>query len=78
MKYEKPALSLDALLSRWQMKGLVVPDLDAARRALTFIGYFHLRGYALPLMHANILISAQQKWAFRTPGKMSPYGTERK
>lgn len=52
MKYAKPALSNNDLLARWQGKGLSVSDLDKARRALSFVGYFRLRGYALPLMHA--------------------------
>ena len=39
-----------ALLDRWQSKDLKVLDLDTALRTLTFIGYFRLRGYALPLM----------------------------
>lgn len=50
MKYAKPALTDAQLLARWQAKGLLVPDPEAAERALCFIGYFRLRGYALPLM----------------------------
>jgi abortive infection bacteriophage resistance protein len=50
MKYTKPALTDAQLLARWQAKGLAVPDVPAAERALCFIGYFRLRGYALPLM----------------------------
>lgn len=50
MKYSKPALSNGDLLARWQAKGLGVPDAGEAERALNFIGYFRLRGYALPLM----------------------------
>ena len=53
MKYSKPALSNEALLARWEMKGLLVPDKEAALRALTFVGYFRLRGYALPLMRTT-------------------------
>lgn len=52
MKYTKPALTDAQLLARWQAKGLTVPDMSAAERALRFIGYFRLRGYALPLMQA--------------------------
>ena len=50
MKYNKPAFSNAALLTRWQTKGLAVPSTADAERALNFIGYFRLRGYALPLM----------------------------
>ncbi len=50
MKYNKPALSNAALLARWQAKGLTVANPADAERALNFIGYFRLRGYALPLM----------------------------
>lgn len=52
MKYSKTALSNADLLARWQAKGLQIPDAAAALRALTFIGYFRLRGYALPLMQS--------------------------
>lgn len=50
VKYNKPALSNTDLLARWQAKGLVVACSADAERALNFIGYFRLRGYALPLM----------------------------
>lgn len=50
MKYSKPALSNADLLARWQAKGLAIPLPADAERALTFIGYFRLRGYALSLM----------------------------
>lgn len=50
VKYNKPALSNADLLARWQAKGLAVASAAEAERALNFIGYFRLRGYALPLM----------------------------
>jgi len=50
VKYTKVPLSNAALLARWQEKGLAVPSVIAAERALNFIGYFRLRGYALSLM----------------------------
>lgn len=53
MKYTKPALPATDLLARWQSKGLTIADTAAAIRALTFIGYFRLRGYALPLMQPS-------------------------
>jgi len=53
MKYSKPALSNADLLARWQAKGLAISQLADAERALLFIGYFRLRGYALVLMHST-------------------------
>ena len=50
MKYGKPALGNEDLLARWQAKGLLVEQPTDARRALAFVGYFRLRGYALPSM----------------------------
>lgn len=50
MKYNKLPLSNVDLLARWQAKGLTVGSPADAERALNFIGYFRLRGYALPLM----------------------------
>jgi len=50
VKYNKQALSNADLLARWQAKGLVIASTADATRALNFIGYFRLRGYALPLM----------------------------
>ncbi len=50
MKYTKTAMPAATLLARWLSKGLTVANPDTALRALTFIGYFRLRGYALPLM----------------------------
>ncbi len=52
MKYDKVARPDADLLARWQEKGLHVPNPDDALRALTFVGYFRLRGYALPLMRS--------------------------
>jgi abortive infection bacteriophage resistance protein len=50
VKYAKAACSNADLLARWQAKGLKVPEVDEAMRALHFVGYFRLRGYALALM----------------------------
>lgn len=50
MKFGKPALGNEDLLARWQAKGLLVEQPTDARRALAFVGYFRLRGYALPSM----------------------------
>ncbi|MBM5570541.1 MULTISPECIES: Abi family protein [Deefgea] len=53
MKYAKSPLSIPDQIAHWQAKGLQIPDLAAATQALTFIGYFRLRGYALPWMHST-------------------------
>lgn len=53
MKYTKAPLSNVDLLSRWQAKGLNIPNARDAERVLDFVGYFRLRGYALPLMNST-------------------------
>ena len=53
MRYTKAALPSPQLIARWQAKGLVIADIAAAERALTFVGYFRIRGYALPLMQPS-------------------------
>ena len=53
MRYTKAALPSPQLIARWRAKGLVIADIAAAERALTFVGYFRLRGYALPLMQPS-------------------------
>ena len=50
MQYTKTALDIPSILARLEHKGLVISDRVAATRALTFIGYFRLKGYALRLM----------------------------
>lgn len=50
MKYAKLPLSNADLLARWRGKGLTVSNVGDAERALSFVGYFRLRGYALSLM----------------------------
>ena len=53
MKYGKPALDNANLLALLREKGLEVDQPIEAQRALDFIGYFRLRGYALPSMPAT-------------------------
>lgn len=53
VKYGKPALDNANLLALLQEKGLLVDQPIEAQRALDFIGYFRLRGYALPSMSAT-------------------------
>ena len=42
MRYTKAALPSPQLIARWRAKGLVIADIAAAERALTFVGYFRL------------------------------------
>ena len=71
MKYSKTALSHADLLARWQAKGLQIPDSAAALRALTFVGYFRLRGDVdvLGLISAAIELYMELVYEFHT-GKM--------
>jgi len=53
VKYTKVPLSNADLLARWQAKGLAISNVVDAERALSFIGYFRLRGYAVPVMNTT-------------------------
>ncbi|MCF8211224.1 MAG: hypothetical protein K9K38_17755 [Rhodoferax sp.] len=64
MKYSKPALSNADLLARWQAKGLAIPQLADAERALLFIGYFRLRGYVVMRLFSRAL-DTQDEWPVR-------------
>lgn len=46
--YDKPPLTLDALVSRLTSRGLDIPDRGRARRYLQHIGYYRLSPYAIP------------------------------
>lgn len=48
LRYEKEALSLDALVSRLEERGLTIADRDRTRRYLRHIGYFRLSPYTIP------------------------------
>lgn len=43
--YNKPALTENELLDRWQKRGMVVPDLGRASRYLRHVGYYRLSAY---------------------------------
>lgn len=49
MKYQKPPLSLDDQLDLLLSRGMIITDRDRARRYLSHISYFRLRGYWIPL-----------------------------
>jgi len=49
VKFQKPALTIPALLEKWRVRGLEIPDLVEAEHYLRFIGYYRLSAYALPL-----------------------------
>lgn len=48
LHFQKATQPIPALITKLQQRGLVIGDMDAATAALTFIGYFRLRGYCLP------------------------------
>lgn len=45
ISFSKPALSVDDQLRLLQARGLVVEDIELAKRHLGFIGYYRLSGY---------------------------------
>ena len=49
MKFTKPALSAEQQIELWKSRGLIVENDKEAAHYLTFIGYYRLSGYALPL-----------------------------
>jgi len=46
--FEKPPMSIDALVSRLRGRGLVIPDEARATRYVQHIGYFRLSPYTIP------------------------------
>ncbi|MEI7152663.1 MULTISPECIES: Abi family protein [Pectobacterium] len=46
--YQKPTETKEALIAKLRQRGLIINDEHAAKIALTFIGYFRLRGYCIP------------------------------
>ena len=53
MLFAKPALSIQEQLDLLRLRGLAIPDLAKAAHYLTYIGYYRLSGYALPLTFKN-------------------------
>lgn len=49
MKFRKPALSIPDLVQRWKDRGLAISVPAEAEHYLSFIGYYRLSAYALPL-----------------------------
>lgn len=47
-EFTKPAQSNGELLKQWQIRGLIMPDLERAERYLRFISYYRLSAYAIP------------------------------
>jgi len=48
MRFEKPALSLEAQVAQWQARGLVIGDPAKAQQSLANIGYYRLSAYGVP------------------------------
>lgn len=46
--YQKPPVDVTALIAKLRQRGLTINDESVAITALTFIGYFRLRGYCIP------------------------------
>ena len=53
LSYDKPALSLDALVERLSERGLEIPDHERASRYLRHIGYFRLSPYTIPFQQGQ-------------------------
>lgn len=49
MKFDKPAIDGDAQVALLRSRGLVIHDAEQAKHYLSFIGYYRLAGYSLPL-----------------------------
>lgn len=46
--FDKPAKTIDGLITLAQSRGLIVDDYDTAHEAIKHIGYYRLSGYMLP------------------------------
>lgn len=53
LRYDKPALSLHALVERLSERGLEIPDPERATRYLRHIGYFRLSTYTIPFQQGQ-------------------------
>ncbi|EKN3363404.1 Abi family protein [Yersinia ruckeri] len=49
--YQKPPETSEALIAKLRQRGLIINNDDDAKTALTFIGYYRLRGYFIPYYH---------------------------
>ena len=52
MHYQKPPISPHNAVLRLIDKGLQIHDQEEAKKLITFVSYFRLRGYCLPFMQA--------------------------
>ena len=53
MTFDKPPLTLEQQLDKWQSRGLVVPDTTKALHYLRFIGYYRQSAHALPVQQLS-------------------------
>ncbi|WP_036878001.1 Abi family protein, partial [Prauserella rugosa] len=53
LRYEKPPLTVDALLTLLSERGLHFPDPDKAGRYLRHIGYYRLSPYTIPFQQRD-------------------------
>src|ERR1043165_4000504 len=53
IKFNKPALSLNHQLQKWQSRGLNIADLAKATHFLKVIGYYRFSAYALPFQDGS-------------------------
>ncbi len=51
--FDKPPLTLDALVERLHSRGLAIPDVDRAGRYLRHIGYYRLSPYTIPFRESG-------------------------
>lgn len=61
--YQKPPESIQRLIEKLRLRGLIIADDQVAMTALTFIGYFRLRGYCIPYYQ----VTRQQKPQINEP-----------
>lgn len=53
LRYDKPPLPLDDLVSRLAERGLDIPDSGRAKRYLRHIGYYRLSPYTIPFLRSR-------------------------
>ncbi|QWL32467.1 Abi family protein [Rathayibacter toxicus] len=52
-RYDKPAMTLDELISRLSERGMIIPHRDRALRYLRHIGYYRLSPYTIPFQKSR-------------------------
>ena len=63
-RFDKPARAIPNLIALMQARGLAITDMAECTHSLTYIGYYRLSGYMLPLQDAG---EGPNRHAFR-PG----------